>query len=87
MDSEIVNVKVGKKVVIIFKVNNFVDKGLINKLYGVSVVGVKICMIICGMCFLVFGVEGVSDNIEIISIIDCFFEYFCVLVVYNDGNL
>lgn len=66
--------------------NNLVDKGLINKLYGASAAGVKIRMIIRGMCSLVPGVEGVSDNIEIISIIDRFLEHPRVLVVHNDGN-
>lgn len=75
LDSEIANAKAGKKAAITLKVNNLVDKGLINKLYGASAAGVKIRMIIRGMCSLVPGVEGVSDNIEIISIIDRFLEH------------
>ncbi|CSA73932.1 hypothetical protein [Vibrio cholerae] len=86
LDSEIANAKAGKKAAITLKVNNLVDKGLINKLYGASAAGVKIRMIIRGMCSLVPGVEGVSDNIEIISIIDRFLEHPRVLVVHNDGN-
>lgn len=69
-----------QKAAITLKVNNLVDKGLINKLYGASAAGVKIRMIIRGMCSLVPGVEGVSDNIEIISIIDRFLEHPRVLV-------
>ncbi|EJL6524546.1 polyphosphate kinase 1 [Vibrio cholerae] len=86
LDNEIANAKAGKKAAITLKVNNLVDKGLISKLYGASAAGVKIRMIIRGMCSLVPGVEGVSDNIEIISIIDRFLEHPRVLVVHNDGN-
>lgn len=53
LDSEIANAKAGKKAAITLKVNNLVDKGLINKLYGASAAGVKIRMIIRGMCSLV----------------------------------
>lgn len=63
-----------------------VDKGLINKLYGASNAGVKIRMIIRGMCSLVPGVEGVSENIEIISIIDRFLEHPRVLITHNAGD-
>ncbi|WP_277206610.1 polyphosphate kinase 1 [Vibrio misgurnus] len=86
LDGEIANAKAGKPAAITLKVNNLVDKGLINKLYGASAAGVKIRMIIRGMCSLVPGVAGVSDNIEIISIIDRFLEHPRVLVVHNDGN-
>ena len=72
IDTETANAKSGKKAEITLKVNNLVDKGLINKLYGASNAGVKIRMIIRGMCSLVPGVEGISENIEIISIIDRF---------------
>lgn len=57
LDSEIANAKAGKKAAITLKVNNLVDKGLINKLYGASAAGVKIRMIIRGMCSLVPGVK------------------------------
>ncbi|EJL6394704.1 polyphosphate kinase 1 [Vibrio navarrensis] len=86
LDSEIANAKAGKKAEITLKVNNLVDKGLISKLYGANNAGVKIRMIVRGMCSLVPGVEGVSENIEIISIIDRFLEHPRVLVVHNDGN-
>ncbi|MBE4599331.1 polyphosphate kinase 1 [Vibrio navarrensis] len=86
LDGEIANAKAGKKAEITLKVNNLVDKGLISKLYGANNAGVKIRMIVRGMCSLVPGVEGVSENIEIISIIDRFLEHPRVLVVHNDGN-
>ena len=86
IDGEIANAKAGKEAQITLKVNNLVDKGLINKLYGASNAGVKIRMIIRGMCSLVPGVEGVSENIEIISIIDRFLEHPRVLITHNDGD-
>ncbi len=86
IDSETANAKQGKKAAITLKVNNLVDKGLINKLYGASAAGVEIKMIIRGMCSLVPGVEGVSDNIRIISIVDRFLEHPRVLITYNEGD-
>lgn len=86
IDTEIANAKMGRKASITLKVNNLVDKGLINKLYGASALGVEINMIIRGMCSLVPGVEGVSDNIKIISIVDRFLEHPRVLITHNDGD-
>ncbi|ELY5144571.1 polyphosphate kinase 1 [Vibrio vulnificus] len=86
LDREIHNAQAGKKASITLKVNNLVDKGLISKLYAASSAGVKIRMIIRGMCSLVPGLEGISENIEIISIIDRFLEHPRALVVHNDGD-
>ncbi|MDN3614178.1 polyphosphate kinase 1 [Vibrio gallaecicus] len=86
IDGEIANAEAGKKAQITLKVNNLVDKGLINKLYSASNAGVNIRMIIRGMCSLVPGVEGVSENIKIISIIDRFLEHPRVLITHNDGD-
>ncbi|MDN3610823.1 polyphosphate kinase 1 [Vibrio ostreicida] len=86
IDNEIANAKIGKKAAITLKVNNLVDKGLINKLYGASASGVEIRMIIRGMCSLVPGVQGVSSHIKIISIVDRFLEHPRVLITHNDGD-
>ena len=86
IDGEIANAKAGKKAAITLKVNNLVDKGLVNKLYGASASGVEIKMIIRGMCSLVPGVEGVSENIKIISIVDRFLEHPRVIITHNDGD-
>lgn len=86
IDGEIANAKAEKKAALTIKVNNLVDKGLINKLYGASNAGVKINMIIRGMCSLVPGVEGVSENIRIISIVDRFLEHPRVVITHNDGD-
>ncbi|MGR5233460.1 polyphosphate kinase 1 [Vibrio rotiferianus] len=86
IDGEIVNAKAGKKAALTIKVNNLVDRGIINKLYGASNAGVKINMIIRGMCSLVPGIEGVSENIRIISIVDRFLEHPRVIITYNAGD-
>ncbi|MDV7105336.1 polyphosphate kinase 1 [Vibrio sp. TH_r3] len=86
IDNEISHARSGEKAAITLKINNLVDKGLINKLYGASAAGVKIKMIIRGMCSLVPGVEGISDNIEIISIVDRFLEHPRVIICENGGN-
>ncbi|MDG3087206.1 polyphosphate kinase 1 [Vibrio hannami] len=86
IDTEIANAKEGKPAGITLKVNNLVDKGLVNKLYGASAAGVKIRMIIRGMCSLVPGVKDISDNIEIISIVDRFLEHPRVIITENGGD-
>jgi polyphosphate kinase len=86
IDNEIVHAKEGKKAGLTLKVNNLVDKGLINKLYGASAAGVKIRMIIRGMCSLVPGIKDISDNIEIISIVDRFLEHPRVIITENGGD-
>ncbi|WP_105903342.1 polyphosphate kinase 1 [Vibrio gangliei] len=86
IDSEIALAKEGKKAGLTIKVNNLVDKGLVSKLYGASNAGVKIRMIVRGMCSLVPGIAGVSENINIISIIDRFLEHPRVFIAENDGD-
>ncbi|WP_322803646.1 polyphosphate kinase 1 [Vibrio alfacsensis] len=86
IDIEIANARAGKKASLTIKVNNLVDKGIVNKLYGASNAGVKINMIIRGMCSLVPGIEGVSENIRIISIVDRFLEHPRVVITHNDGD-
>lgn len=86
IDNEIANARAGLPAAMKIKVNNLVDKGLINKLYGASSAGVKIDMIIRGMCSLVPGVQGISDNIKIISIVDRFLEHPRVLITHNNGD-
>ncbi|WP_038174950.1 polyphosphate kinase 1 [Vibrio pacinii] len=86
IDNEIANAQAGKKAGLTIKVNNLVDKGLVNKLYSASNAGVAIKMIIRGMCSLVPGIDGVSDNIKIISIVDRFLEHPRVIIAHNDGD-
>ncbi|ENO3939662.1 MULTISPECIES: polyphosphate kinase 1 [Aeromonas] len=86
IDNELSNAKAGQPSGIILKINNLVDKDLINRLYAAGQAGVPIQMIIRGMCALRPGVQGLSDNIKVISIIDRFLEHPRVMVFHNKGN-
>ena len=86
IDTEIKNAKAGKKAYMILKMNSLADEDLINKLYQASNAGVKIKMIIRGMCCLVPGVKGFSENIEVISIVDKYLEHARVHIYCNGGN-
>ncbi|WP_010181138.1 polyphosphate kinase 1 [Glaciecola sp. HTCC2999] len=71
---------------ITLKVNNLVDKELIDDLYRASQAGVNIRIIVRGMCSLIPGVAGLSDNITIISIVDRFLEHPRVMLFENAGD-
>ncbi|MCK4662964.1 MAG: polyphosphate kinase 1 [Bacteroidales bacterium] len=86
IDKEIENAKSGKKAYAIIKLNSLVDVEMIKKLYEASCAGVKIKLIIRGVCSLMPGVPGLSDNIEIISIIDKFLEHSRIFVFCNNGD-
>ncbi|MDV6252800.1 polyphosphate kinase 1 [Vibrio sp. EA2] len=86
IDGEITNAKAGKKASLTIKINNLVDKGIVTRLYAASNAGVKVNMIIRGMCSLVPGIEGASENIRIISIVDRFLEHPRVIIAHNDGD-
>ncbi len=84
--NEINLAKSGKKGSIILKLNNLVDEEMIRKLYQASQAGVKIKLIIRGICALVPGVKGVSENIQVISILDRFLEHSRIMVFGNDKD-
>ncbi|WP_440904322.1 polyphosphate kinase 1 [Catenovulum sp. SX2] len=86
IDQEIQNARAGKSTGICVKVNNLVDEPIIHKLYEASQAGVKIRLIIRGMCSLVPDIKGVSDNIKIISIVDRFLEHPRVMIFDNAGD-
>ncbi|MGL4859724.1 MAG: polyphosphate kinase 1, partial [Enterobacteriaceae bacterium] len=69
IDREISHAQAGLPASILLKLNNLVDKGLIDRLYTASAAGVKIRLIVRGMCALIPQLPGVSDNIRAISII------------------
>lgn len=75
INREVKNAKRGLPAYINIKLNNLVDKKLIQKLYDASQAGVKVRLIIRGICCLVPGVKGKSDNIEAISIVDRYLEH------------
>jgi polyphosphate kinase len=86
IDNELTNARAGLPAEITIKINNLVDLGMVQRLYAASQAGVKIRMIIRGMCSLVPGIPGISDNISIISIVDRYLEHPRVMVFHNNGN-
>jgi polyphosphate kinase len=86
IDTEIGNAKMGKTAGIKIKLNNLTDLPLIEKLYEASAAGVKIEMIIRGICCLKTNSKGLSDNITIISIVDRYLEHARMLIFENAGD-
>jgi polyphosphate kinase len=76
----------GKPAYLILKVNSLADEGIVEKLYQASNAGVKIKLIVRGICCLVPGVKGYSENITVISIIDKFLEHARIFIFGNAGN-
>lgn len=75
LDEEIAHARNGEEAYAGFKLNSLTDKKIIDKLIEASEAGVKIDMIIRGICCLISGVEGKTENIRIISIVGRFLEH------------
>lgn len=86
IDHEIELAKAGEKAYVHVKVNSLVDDGMVNKLYEASNAGVKIKLIVRGICSLIPGLKGVSENIEVVSIVDKFLEHSRVFIFSNGGD-
>jgi polyphosphate kinase len=86
IDREIENVKKGKEGLIRLKMNSISSYTMIDKLYEASRGGVKIQMIVRGICSLIPGIKGMSENIEVISVVDKFLEHSRVYMFGNDGD-
>lgn len=84
--NEIRNAKEGYPAKIIVKMNSLVDESLISLLYDASNAGVKINLIIRGICCLVPGLEGMSENIEVRSIVGKLLEHSRIFYFYNNGD-
>ena len=85
IDAEIEAANDGKPSGIKLKVNNLVDKGMIEKLYEANNAGVKIELIVRGICSLVTGIKGYSEHIRVISVVDRFLEHPRVFIFENQG--
>lgn len=86
IDQEILNARDGKEAYIKIKMNSFTSYEMVDKLYEASKEGVKIQLIIRGICCLVPGIKGMSENIEAISIVDKFLEHPRIFIFGNEGD-
>ena len=76
----------GEKAFIHAKMNSLEDKKVIEKLYEASQAGVEIKLLVRGVCCLKAGVQGLSENIQVYSIIDRFLEHSRIFIFGNGGD-
>ncbi len=86
IDNEIENKKNNKSSGIKLKLNAITNFDIIDKLYKASKAGVKIKMIVRGICCLIPGIKNLSENIEVKSVIDKFLEHSRVYIFENAGD-
>lgn len=86
IDREIENVKLGVRGRIIAKMNSLIDDQIVEKLYEASQAGVEIRLVVRGMCSLIPGIPGVSENITVHSIVGTFLEHSRIYYFYNQGK-
>jgi polyphosphate kinase len=86
IDREIINAKLGRKAYMRLKMNSLSDFQMIDKLYDASNAGVKIQLIVRGICSLIPDVPGMSENIQAISCVDNFLEHTRVYIFCNNED-
>ena len=85
-DNEIKNAQEGRPAWVKIKINHITDPDVVNKMYAASRAGVRIDALVRGNCSLVPGIEGVSDNIRVIGIIDRYLEHSRILIFCNNDK-
>ncbi len=87
IENEIKEAKKGRRAFFYGKFNSLTDEGIIELLYKASNAGVKIRLLVRGACCLIPGIDGMSDNIEVRSIVDRYLEHARMIIVCNGGKL
>ncbi len=83
---EMISARQGKEAWIMIKINNLVDADMIKLLYKASQAGVKIRLLVRGICSLLPGVHGLSENIEAVSVVGRFLEHSRLFIFCNKGD-
>ena len=86
IDREIENQKAGKPAGIQLKLNSILDEGFVEKIYQASQAGVKIDLLVRGICAVQPGIEGLSENITVKSVLGRFLEHSRIFHFVNGGN-
>lgn len=86
IEREIQHVKNGRKAGITIKLNNLEERILITKLYEASQAGVRVRLIIRGICCLLPGIAGLSENITVVRIVDRYLEHGRIFLFENNGE-
>ena len=85
-DNEIKNAQEGRPAWVKIKINHITDPDVVNKMYAASRAGVRIDALVRGNCSLVPGIEGVSDNMRVVGIIDRYLEHSRILIFCNNDK-